>query len=139
MLKQVSRLFSIINAFAAAFVWLIGLFDPKLFATTSFTPPSSNTARTLDPAIMPLPLAAGFNITRAPSQLTTTSWGIVVPSSWKEKTFFRAASLPFLIASETSFALANPSPIFPFPSPTKISAEKLNFIQPVVTFEHLLI
>ena len=46
---------------------------------------------------------------------------------------FLAASIPFLIAEGTSFALPTPNPTTPWPSPTTTSALKLRFLPPFTT------
>src|SRR3954467_3783176 len=46
---------------------------------------------------------------------------------------FFAASMPFLIAEGTSFALPTPNPTTPWPSPTTTSALKLRFLPPLTT------
>src|SRR5205807_321344 len=46
---------------------------------------------------------------------------------------FFAASIPFLIAVGTSFALPTPKPTTPWPSPTTTSALKLKFLPPLTT------
>src|SRR5262245_2043980 len=52
---------------------------------------------------------------------------------------FFAASIPFLIAEGTSFALPTPNPTTPCPSPTTTSALKLRFLPPLTTFVTRLI
>src|SRR5437870_6871277 len=52
---------------------------------------------------------------------------------------FFAASIPFLIADGTSFALPTPKPTTPWPSPTTTSALKLRFLPPLTTFVTRLI
>src|SRR5215510_14348090 len=52
---------------------------------------------------------------------------------------FFAASIPFLIAEGTSFALPTPNPTTPWPSPTTTSALKLRFLPPLTTFVTRLI
>ena len=128
-----SRFLRLRKASNVALTWLIGLFDPKLLATISFTPAISSTALILEPAITPVPAGAGFKRTLAPSQSTTTSCGIEVPSLSNVVRSFLASSPPFLMASDNSLALANPNPTRPFLSPTSISAEKLNFRPPLST------
>src|SRR5215204_4606125 len=53
--------------------------------------------------------------------------------------FFFAASIPFLIAEGTSFALPMPKPTTPWPSPTTTRALKLRFLPPLTTFVTRLI
>jgi hypothetical protein len=45
-----------------------------------------------------------------------------------------AASIAFLMADGTSFALPMPNPTTPCPSPTTTSALKLRFLPPFTTF-----
>src|SRR6266513_294082 len=52
---------------------------------------------------------------------------------------FFAASIPFLIADGTSFALPTPKPTTPWPSPTTTRALKLRFLPPLTTFVTRLI
>ena len=60
--------------------------------------------------------------------------GIVVPCIGTRMRFFFAASIPFLMADGTSFALPTPNPTTPWPSPTTTSALKLRFLPPLTTF-----
>ena len=69
----------------------------------------------------------------------TTMCGIVVPRSGTRIRFFFAASMPFLIADGTSFALPMPKPTTPWPSPTTTSALKLRFLPPLTTLVTRLI
>src|SRR5688572_11852135 len=64
---------------------------------------------------------------------------MVVPLSGTLIRFFFAASMPFLIADGTSFALPTPKPTTPCPSPTTTSALKLRFLPPLTTFVTRLI
>src|SRR5262245_17448362 len=64
---------------------------------------------------------------------------MVVPRSGTLMRFFLAASMPFLIAEGTSFALPTPKPTTPWPSPTTTSALKLRFLPPLTTFVTRLI
>src|SRR6201996_9559666 len=60
---------------------------------------------------------------------------MVVSSSCTLRKFFFAASMPFLIAEGTSFALPVPKPTTFAPgSPTTTRAEKLMFLPPLTTF-----
>ncbi len=47
---------------------------------------------------------------------------------------FLAASIAFLMADGTSFALPMPNPTTPCPSPMTTSALKLRFLPPLTTF-----
>src|SRR5262245_24261742 len=58
---------------------------------------------------------------------------MVVPLSGTRIRFFLAASIPFLMAEGTSFALPTPKPTTPWPSPTTTSALKLRFLPPLTT------
>jgi len=60
--------------------------------------------------------------------------GTVVPWSGTRMSPFLAASMPFLMADGTSFALPTPKPTTPWPSPTTTSALKLRFLPPFTTF-----
>jgi len=53
--------------------------------------------------------------------------------------FFLAISIPFLIAAGTSFALPEPNPTRPCPSPTTTRALKLKFLPPLTTLVTRLI
>src|SRR5258706_4247338 len=64
---------------------------------------------------------------------------MVVPFSGTRMRLFFAASIPFLIADGTSFALPTPKPTTPWPSPTTTSALKLRFLPPLTTFVTRLI
>src|SRR5919202_5397790 len=64
---------------------------------------------------------------------------MVVPFSGTRIRSFFAASMPFLIADGTSFALPTPKPTTPWPSPTTTSALKLRFLPPLTTFVTRLI
>ncbi|MNC98777.1 hypothetical protein D3C83_168450 [compost metagenome] len=63
---------------------------PRLFASTSFTPAISKTARTPPPAIMPVPGAAGFIRICAALNFALTACGKVVPFIGTFTRFFRA-------------------------------------------------
>src|SRR5512146_2996309 len=64
---------------------------------------------------------------------------MVVPTSGTRTSDFFAASMPFLIADGTSFALPMPKPTTPWPSPTTTRALKLRFLPPLTTFVTRLI
>src|SRR4051812_30895961 len=102
-------------------------------------PHDSTTARTAPPAMRPVPSGAGFSSTLPEPNLPTTWCGIVVPLSGTRIRLFFAASIPFLIADGTSFALPTPKPTTPCPSPTTTSALKLRFLPPLTTFVTRLI
>src|SRR3954464_9227645 len=102
-------------------------------------PAASTTARTAPPAMMPVPSGAGFSSTLPAPKLPTIGCGIVVPCSGTRIRFFFAASMPFLIAEGTSFALPMPKPTTPWPSPTTTSALKLRFLPPFTTLVTRLI
>ena len=71
----------------------------------SCTPASSTTARTAPPAMMPVPSGAGFSSTRPAPKRPRIGWGIDVACSGTRINAFFAASIPFLMAEGTSFAL----------------------------------
>src|SRR5580704_5254413 len=65
---------------------------------------------------------------------------MVVARTWILRRFFLAASMPFLIAAGTSFALPVPKPTILAPgSPMTTSAEKLRFLPPFTTLVTRLI
>src|SRR6185436_16585021 len=64
---------------------------------------------------------------------------MVVPAIGARTSDFFAASIPFLIADGTSFALPTPKPTTPCPSPTTTSSLKLRFLPPLTTFVTRLI
>src|SRR5439155_1977060 len=113
---------------------LCGFAEPSDFVRMFVMPADSTTARTAPPAMMPVPSGAGFSSTLPAPKLPTTRCGIVVPASGTRIRFFFAASIPFLIADGTSFALPTPKPTTPWPSPTTTSALKLRFLPPLTTF-----
>src|SRR5690606_38408255 len=90
---------------------LIGLFEPRLFVSTSVIPTASSTARTGPPAITPVPGRAGFSSTRPAPWCPSTSWGIVPSISGTSIISRRACSRPFRLASDTSFAFPSAVPI----------------------------
>src|SRR5579884_2108159 len=92
------------------------------------------TARTGPPAITPVPSGAGFSRTRPLPKRPRTGCRMVVSSTLTLRKFFFAASMPFLMAEGTSFALPVPKPTTLAPgSPTTTSAEKLIFLPPLTT------
>ena len=118
---------------------LCGFAEPSDFVRMFVMPHDSTTARTAPPAMMPVPSGAGFSSTAPAPNLPTMRCGIVVPASGTRIRFFLAASMPFLIAEGTSFALPMPKPTTPWPSPTTTSALKLRFLPPLTTFVTRLI
>src|SRR3954469_17595066 len=96
-------------------------------------PADSTTARTAPPAMMPVPSGAGLSSTWPAPKRPSTGCGTVVPLSGTRISDFFAASMPFLIAEGTSFALPTPNPTTPWPSPTTTSALKLRFLPPLTT------
>src|SRR5690606_30396950 len=112
---------------------LIGLFEPRLFVSTSVTPTASRTARTGPPAITPVPGLAGFSRTRPAPCTPSTSCGIVPSITGILTMFRRACSSPLRIASATSFALPSAMPTCPFRSPTATSAVKEKRRPPLTT------
>src|SRR3954453_15411958 len=118
---------------------LCGFAEPSDLVRMFAIPAASTTARTAPPAMMPVPSGAGFSSTLPAPKLPTIGCGIVVPCSGTRIRFFFAASMPFLIAEGTSFALPMPKPTTPWPSPTTTSALKLRFLPPLTTFVTRLI
>ena len=116
-----------------AFTTLIGFELPRTFVKISRIPTAVTTARTLAPAMTPVPGAAGFSITLAAPNFATVSWGMVLPLSVMLTIFFRAMAVPFRTASGTSPALPKPMPTFPEPSPTTTIALKLKLRPPFTT------
>src|SRR3954447_11035007 len=92
------------------------------------------TARTGPPAITPVPSGAGFNSTSPLPNRPRTGCRMVVSRTFTLRRFFLAASIPFLIAEGTSFALPVPNPTtLALVSPTTTKAEKLMFLPPFTT------
>src|SRR5580765_564717 len=118
---------------------LCGFAEPSDLVRMLVIPADSTTARTAPPAMMPVPSGAGFNNTLPDPNLPTMRCGIVVPASGTRIKFFFAASIPFLMADGTSFALPTPKPTTPCPSPTTTNALKLRFLPPLTTFVTRLI
>src|SRR5215216_3527799 len=112
---------------------LCGFAEPSDLVSTFWMPHDSTTARTAPPAMRPVPSGAGLSRTLPEPNLPTTWCGIVVPLSGTRMRLFFAASMPFLIAEGTSFALPTPKPTTPWPSPTTTSALKLRFLPPLTT------
>src|SRR6185503_1619728 len=102
-------------------------------------PADSTTARTAPPAMMPVPSGAGFSSTEPAPKLPRIGCGIVVPFIGTRTSTFLAASIAFLMADGTSFALPMPNPTTPCPSPTTTSALKLRFLPPLTTLVTRLI
>src|SRR6188508_3875960 len=98
----------LVNALKVAFTTLCGLEDPFDFANTLCTPALSNTARIAPPAITPVPGEAGFNNTNPPPNFPIDSCGTVPLIIGTFTRCFLASSIPFVIASVTSFALPRP-------------------------------
>src|SRR5262249_24667309 len=96
-------------------------------------PAASTTARTAPPAMMPVPSGAGLSRTLPAPKFPTMRCGIVLPCSGTRIRFFFAASMHFLMAEGTSFALPMPKPTTPWPSPTTTRALKLRFLPPLTT------
>src|SRR3954453_18144578 len=118
---------------------LCALADPSDLVTMLPMPAASTTARTAPPAMMPVPSGAGLSSTLPAPKLPTIRCGMVVPASGTRIRFFFAASIPFLMADGTSFALPMPNPTTPWPSPTTTSALKLRFLPPLTTLVTRLI
>src|SRR5574339_622941 len=118
---------------------LCELAEPIDLVRTFWIPHDSTTARTAPPAMIPVPSGAGFSSTWPAPNRPRTGCGTVVPASGTRISDFFAASMPFLIADGTSFALPTPNPTIPWPSPTTTSALKLRFLPPFTTFVTRLI
>src|SRR3954447_12975729 len=118
---------------------LCGFADPSDLVMMLVIPADSTTARTAPPAMMPVPSGAGLSSTLPAPKLPTIAWGMVLPCSGTRIRFFFAASMPFLMADGTSFALPMPNPPTPRPSPTTTSALKLRFLPPLTTLVTRLI
>src|SRR5687768_11036665 len=118
---------------------LCGFAEPSDFVSTFWMPHDSTTARTAPPAMSPVPSGAGFSSTLPDPNRPVTWCGMVVPRSGTRIRFFFAASMPFLMADGTSFALPTPKPTTPWPSPTTTSALKLRFLPPLTTLVTRLI
>src|SRR5438876_3633186 len=118
---------------------LCGFADPSDFVRIFVIPAASTTARTAPPAMMPVPSDAGFSSTLPAPKFPTIVCGMVVPCSGTRIRFFFAASIAFLMADGTSFALPMPKPTTPRPSPTTTRALKLRFLPPLTTFVTRLI
>src|SRR6185295_671871 len=112
---------------------LWALAEPSDLVTMLAIPAASTTARTAPPAMIPVPSGAGLRSTDPAPKVPTIRCGIVVPAIGTRIRFFLAASMPFLIAEGTSFALPMPKPTTPWPSPTTTSALKLRFLPPLTT------
>src|SRR5581483_18028 len=111
----------------------MALEEPSDFATTSWMPACSSTARTPPPAITPEPGGAGLSITRAAPNCAITGCGIVLPFIGTCTSRFLAIVAPLRMASGTSFALPIAAPTRPRPSPTTTIAEKLKRRPPLTT------
>src|SRR6187402_642465 len=97
------------------------------------TPITSKTARMAPPALMPLPSAAGFIITRVAPWRPSTSWWMVPLLSATFTMLRRACSIAFCTATGTSRALPLPMPTEPSPSPTTVRAAKPRIRPPFTT------
>src|SRR4051794_2523766 len=118
---------------------LWGFAEPSDLVRMLVMPADSTTARTAPPAMMPVPSGAGFSSTLPAPNTPTIGCGMVEPFSGTRIRFFFAASIPFLMADGTSFALPTPKPTTPCPSPTTTSALKLRFLPPLTTLVTRLI
>src|SRR5262249_15074246 len=116
-----------------AFTRLIAFVWPLLLVSTSFTPASSITARTVPPATMPVPGAAGIMRISEASNFASIGCGIVVPTRGTSTRLFFASFTPFSTALGTARALPNPKPTLPSRLPTTTSAEKEKRRPPFIT------
>lgn len=124
------------SAQTAANVALItfnGLVDPRHFVSRSRIPNASATARTVAPAITPVPGLAGISITLEDPNFPMTMCGML--PRWRGTATIRlpASLTAFSTASGTSFPLPYPYPTLPELSPTTTSAVKLNRRPPFTT------
>ena len=92
---------------------LMGFRLPSAFATTSFTPSASMTARTAPPALIPAPGCAGRSSTLDARNFVVTEYGIVEPFSVIGVMSFRAIVAPLRMASGTALPLPKPTPTWP--------------------------
>lgn len=136
--KMSSRRRSCPNAARVALATLAAFFEPKDLLKMSRTPADSKTARTVFPAMIPVPGDAGLRSTFAPSKIESTSCGMVGPSRTTCDMACLAFSPPLRIASATSPAFPKPIPTLPFLSPTTTKALKLNRRPPLTTFAERL-
>ena len=113
-------------------------FDPSDLLWMSRIPTDSRTARTVLPAMMPVPGDAGRSTIFAPSNSHKISCGMVASLRDTETILRRASSPPRRIASETSVALPRPRPTLPFLSPTTTSALNLKRRPPLTTLDERL-
>src|SRR5581483_478797 len=128
------------SALKVARTMLYGFDEPNDFATTSWTPSVSKTARIGPPAMMPVPGGAARQTTLPAPCRPMTSWCSVRPSRSGTRISPRlAASVALRIASGTSRALPWPKPTRPFWSPTTTSAAKPKRRPPFTTLATRLI
>ena len=102
--------------------------------STLLMPADSTTARTAPPAMMPVPSGAGLSSTDPAPNRRAPDAESSYPLIGTRTSAFLAASIAFLMADGTSFALPMPKPTTPWPSPTTTSALKLRFLPPLTTF-----
>ena len=86
------------------------LVEPRDLEIKFFTPVRPMIERTVPPAIIPVPGAAGFINTSAPVTLVRVSWQIVSPSMLKVIMVFLALEVALFTAVVTSLPLATPIP-----------------------------
>ena len=101
---------SAFKASNVALTTLILFVERKHFALISLIPAISTTERTVPPAIIPVPGAAGLRRTLPAPYSPIISCGIVVLTTGTSIKFFFASSIAFLIASGVSAALPIPYP-----------------------------
>src|ERR1017187_1615607 len=129
-----------VRASKVALTTLCGLAEPSDLVRTFCTPAEVMTARTVLPAITPVPSGAGFSITQPAPKWPSTWCGIVVCVRLILNRFFLAASIPLRMAWGTSLAFPEPYPTTPSPgSPTTTSAANDMFLPPLTTLVTRLI
>src|SRR3984885_2953521 len=129
-----------VSASNVALITLCGLAVPSDLVSTFCTPAEVMTARTVLPAMTPVPSGAGLSMTEPAPKWPSTWCGMVVSVRLILKRFFLAASMPLRMAWGTSLALPEPYPTTPSPgSPITTSAAKDMFLPPLTTLVTRLI
>ena len=100
------------------------LVEPSDLEIKFLTPVRPIIERTVPPAIIPVPGAAGFISTSAPVTLVSTSWQMVSPSIAKVTMVFLALVVALATAAVTSLPLATPIPTLFLWLPTATRALK---------------
>src|SRR5579872_1462757 len=128
-----SFVLSFSSALSVARTRFMGLVEPRLLVSASCTPADSRTARTVFPAMTPVPGRAGIKTTRAAPNRPSTVCGIVVSwsATWIELRLVVLTA--FSTACGTSEALPYPQPTFPRLSPSTTSAVNVKRRPPLTT------